>query len=249
LSSIDDGIALLQLNNKPVNVLQYQFLEHMTERISKEIEGKFKGLIVTSALKTFSAGADINEFYKRATVDEYMAKFDQFIIAVTKLSMPTIAAINGHAIAGGAVLANACDYRFIVSDAKIGLTETAVGLALPSSVYERIDQILGYRNASKVGLEGKLYNSDEALAMGWVDAVAQGQDQLMQITRDKMKQLSLISLPAYVATKQVINHDLLTRRQHTDQDTRKSFCEFVKRDHTHQLLGNYLDAISKKKNK
>src|SRR5207247_5024756 len=97
---------------------------------------------------------------------------------------PTVAAVNGHAIAGGAVLMCACDYRVAsAGDAKLGFSELAVGVPLPRWALEVLRLGVGSQHARNLALSARNYSVDESLGMGMVDEVAASDQLMAQATR------------------------------------------------------------------
>lgn len=105
------------------------------------------------------------------------------------LPFPTIAAVNGAAIAGGCITTMFCDYRYLVKGTKIGMNETAFGLPLPYGVHRRAKEIVGLKIADRMSLEGTLFTAEQALEIGLVDGLANDEDELLALAQNKMKLL------------------------------------------------------------
>src|SRR5262245_24745283 len=122
-----DGIATLRLNRPPVNAVNIDLLR-AADAALREIAGRsdLRALIVTGAGKAFCAGLDLRAVpaYAPAEQREMVLGISRMVATLYALPIPTVAAVNGHAIAGGLVIVLACDYR-VGTDApcQIGLTE------------------------------------------------------------------------------------------------------------------------------
>ena len=113
-----DGYAIVQLNRGKVNAINFQMAKELTNTIeSFKEEDAIKGVILTGQPHFFTAGLDVIELYDydKATIKEFMIAFGELYQILAKFPKPLIAAITGHAPAGGTVFAIACDYRVTVS--------------------------------------------------------------------------------------------------------------------------------------
>ncbi len=131
------------------------------------------GLVLGSSNeKFFSIGFDIPELFEMSRDDfrGFYRMFNQACLNLFTLPKPTVAAITGHAIAGGCILALCCDYRFIAKDHKLmGLNEIKLGLPVPYLPDRLLHAMAGVNKAREIMESGKFYPSDEAVEMGIVD--------------------------------------------------------------------------------
>jgi enoyl-CoA hydratase/carnithine racemase len=124
--------------------------------------------------KFFSIGFDIPELFDLARKDfrVFYQAFNGVCMDLYTLPKPTIAAITGHAIAGGCILALCCDYRFIAEGRKLmGLNEIKLGIPVPYPGDCILRQVAGTRNAREIMSTGEFYHSEELLQIGMVDQV------------------------------------------------------------------------------
>ena len=130
--------------------------------------------------KVFLAGADISEM---STFNEdhgrsFATNGHNVFNAVAALPQVTFAAINGHAMGGGCELSLACDFRLIVSKAKIGQPETRLGLIPGWGGTQRLPKIVGIAHARRLIFSGEAISADEALKIGLVDEVVPSPQEL-----------------------------------------------------------------------
>jgi enoyl-CoA hydratase/carnithine racemase len=114
-----DGVATVTLNRGPANAFNIEFVEEILEVLARvEERGGVRAIVLTGTASVFCAGLDLKEAprYDRARQNRMLALLNQLFYRLYGLSVPTVAAINGHAIAGGFVLALACDWRVAVAD-------------------------------------------------------------------------------------------------------------------------------------
>ena len=149
----------------------------LMERTRHELEdAQGAPVLLTGEGSAFSAGLDLREVIA-ADEDhlvDMLSALDALIYALYTYPGPTVALVNGHAIAGGCVLALACDHRVVADDPalKVGLNETANGLVFPPRVLALVRARVPRHAVARVVLEGGLYAPDEARALGLVDEVS-----------------------------------------------------------------------------
>jgi enoyl-CoA hydratase len=159
------AVHVVRLNRGPVNALDVDMLDALTETM-RDLQGP---VVLTGNGRVFSAGVDLRRVlaedadYAAALLAALSAGFQ----AVFDHPGPTVAAIDGSAIAGGCMFALACDVRFM-SGGRIGLTELAVGVPFPVAGLEIARYVLGDA-ARRVILRGESFDPQEALELGLID--------------------------------------------------------------------------------
>ena len=160
-----EAVTVVRLDRPPVNAMDVELLQALTETM-REMRGP---VVVTGAGQVFSAGVDLRQVlggddsFAATLIDALSSAFR----TVFDHPAPTVAAINGPAIAGGCVLALACDVR-LMAGGRIGLTEMAVGVPFPRAGVEIARHMLGTL-ARRVVLRAETFGVDEAVALGLVD--------------------------------------------------------------------------------
>lgn len=171
-----DRVAILKLARDVTNALN---LEHVL-RLAKALEeakqdSEVRGIVLASANdKIFSLGFDIPWLYEadQEQVGRFYRLFNKTCLDLYTIPKPTIAAITGHAIAGGTILALCCDYRHIADGRKLmGLNEIKLGVPVPYLPDCIARQLLGTNKAREVLETGDFYPAEDLLRMGMVDQV------------------------------------------------------------------------------
>jgi enoyl-CoA hydratase len=164
-----DDVAVLRIEHGRVGALDVELLDALTEAVT----ASDRALVVTGSGSAFSAGVDLRRILDggRAYTEELLAALSRTFRAVFDHPRPTVAAVNGHAIAGGCVLALACDLR-LMSGGRIGLTELTVGVPFPTSALEIVRHALGAR-AGQVLLGAQTVDREQALALGMADELTE----------------------------------------------------------------------------
>ncbi len=132
-------------------------------------------LLLRGAGRAFSAGLDLHEVthLRGAAVGEFITLLDAFLLELFTYPGPTVACVNGHAIAGGCLLALACDHRIAADHPKIkiGLSEVALGIAFPPGALAIVRYRLAKQHLDAAVLGARLYSPSEALVRGFIDEV------------------------------------------------------------------------------
>jgi enoyl-CoA hydratase len=203
-------VRVLALASGRVNALDVELLEELTATI-RELQGSGAGaLVVTGAGRVFSAGVDLNRVLQGGPdyVDRLIPAISEMATAVFGYPAPTVAAVNGAAIAGGCVLACACDRRLISPDAQIGATEVRVGVPFPAAALEVARYACG-NHAEEVLLGGRLYRGADAIASGLAHRVVA--DDLIEAAVAEASDLGEIPVDAYRHTKAQLRAPTLAR--------------------------------------
>ena len=128
----------------------------------------------TDAANAFVAGADVGELRDRDLLEQReVSERPRVYETVNELSVPVIARINGHALGGGCELAQACDVRIAVSDAKLGQPEINLGIIPGGGGTQRLPRLVGEGQAMKLILSGELIDANEAREIGLVEEVCE----------------------------------------------------------------------------
>jgi len=200
IADVTDGVTIVRFDHPPVNALDLDLLEVIIGSM-RSVEGP---VVITGAGRCFSAGVDL-----RAIVDGGAAYAERFVTALSEAFLavfdhpaPVIAAINGHAIAGGCVFAMCADVR-LMSGGTIGLTELAVGVPFPVAALEICRFTMG-TSATRAALQAKTIDADTALARGWIDAIVPNDDLIAQAIATA-RELGDYSPAVYAATKRQLH--------------------------------------------
>ena len=156
-----------------------------------EARDDIKGLVVTSGKSVFIAGADITEFvgyFQRSQqeLESWLYEFNQVFNRFEDLPFPKVAAINGAALGGGCEMTLVCEYRVMGTSGQIGLPETKLGIFPGWGGTIRGSRLLGIDNILEAVATAKFYKPDEALKVGFVDAVV-ADDALVDSAIDLVK--------------------------------------------------------------
>src|SRR3989441_847479 len=169
--SVRDGIAVITLNNPPVNSLGNALRAAIMEYLKKaEGDPAVKGAVLIGSAKAFSGGADIREFNKPREKPDLPELNDQQD-AMTK---PLVAAIGGFALGGGLELALACHFRIALPKSQLGLPEVKLGILPGSGGTQRLPRIIAMAEALRMMTSGNPIAAERAKLVGLVDEIVEG---------------------------------------------------------------------------
>jgi enoyl-CoA hydratase len=195
-----DGVSVVRLNNPPVNAANIEFLDDAVETM-RGLDGP---IVITGAGKCFSAGVDLPAIIAGGAdyTDRFLSSLTTAFSAVFDHPAPVVAAVNGHAIAGGCVLAMCADVR-LMSKGTIGLSEVAVGVPFPVAALEICRYAMGSA-VTRAALQADSISAQAALARGWIDEVVADHELIGRATAIA-REMGSHSPAAYAHTKEQLH--------------------------------------------
>ncbi|HSP95995.1 MAG TPA: enoyl-CoA hydratase/isomerase family protein [Candidatus Dormibacteraeota bacterium] len=171
-SDHDGGIRLLTLDRPPANAIDESLLTDLrTSLAAAGADDAVRAIVLTGHGAFFSGGFDLAAPRREAAQTARLnALYRDAHAELLGFPKPTVAMLNGHAIAGGLILALACDYRLgVEGDYRVGLNEVAIGASFPLVAHEIVVLRLAHARASELLLGASLYPAGQALRLGIVD--------------------------------------------------------------------------------
>jgi enoyl-CoA hydratase len=172
-------VALLRMEAGKANAMSPALIAGLHGLLDELERSDARAAVITGYDKYFSAGLALTEIieFERAAMKKFIDSFSRVMMRVFQLEMPVVAAINGHAIAGGCVLALMCDERLMAErEVRIGLNEVQIGIGLPPIVIEPLRLQLPPAALVPIALEGQLFTPHEALELQLVGHLVSPQD-------------------------------------------------------------------------
>jgi 3-hydroxyacyl-CoA dehydrogenase len=171
----DNDIAVITINNPPVNALSPGVPEGISEALDQIAgDGSVKAAVLIGGGRTFVAGADIKEFGKMTSGKPRGAGLLSLLLKVEDSLKPVIVAIHGTAFGGGMELAMAGHYRVAVATAQFGQPEVRLGLIPGAAGTQRLPRLAGVTKAVEMCASGNPINAEEALKLGIIDRIIEG---------------------------------------------------------------------------
>ncbi|MCC6748565.1 MAG: enoyl-CoA hydratase/isomerase family protein [Deltaproteobacteria bacterium] len=206
-----DQVAILRLEAGKANAMGPDFLLGVGRLLDEAEPRDPRAYVLVGYEKFFCAGLDLPALLPldRPSLGEFMDLFAETMLRVFALPRPVIAAVNGHAIAGGCVLALQADERLMAEEVgKIGLTEVPLGLGLPAEVVETLRAQVPPSSLGPVALEGRTFSAREALALGLVHAAVPSAE-LLDRAMARAQALAALPSPAFAQVKAALRRPVL----------------------------------------
>ncbi|XP_032520654.2 enoyl-CoA delta isomerase 1, mitochondrial-like [Danaus plexippus] len=244
------GVAVMTLQRPPVNSLNLDLLKEMSKSLDEIAKNKSKAMILTSASpKVFSAGLDIMEMYKPdlKRVEEFWTTLQEVWFKLFGSNFITAAAINGHAPAGGCLLAMCCEYRVMTGgNFSIGLNETALGIVAPNWFMDTMTNTIPVREAEYALTTARMFNVEEALKVGLIDEVATDKDDAIAKCKGFIGKFDRIPALARSITKLKMRQAAIKRLQDGRREDLNEFLQFVQNPKIQKSLEMYIQSLKKK---
>jgi enoyl-CoA hydratase/carnithine racemase len=169
-----ENVAVFKLDRSTTNAINLELVQALSTGLQDvKQDVSVHALVLTSANnKFFSIGFDIPELYglDRPDFETFYREFNRLCLDLYTIPKPVVASLNGHAIAGGCILALCCDYRFMAAGKKlIGLNEIKLGVPVPYLADCILRELVGVRLARQIMETGDFYSPEQALQLGLVD--------------------------------------------------------------------------------
>lgn len=176
-TEMHEGIAVIAMDRPPANALNTAMVIAIREAWAQACTSDAQVIVLRGREGMFSAGLDVPELLgeERQAIRAFWLEFFRLTHALVTSPLPVVAALGGHAPAGGAVLAMHTDYRIAArGNYRIGLNEVAVGLPVPDCIMLAFEQLVGSRKAQRLAMTAELVTMDQALELGLVDELVDG---------------------------------------------------------------------------
>ncbi len=219
-------IAVLRLTNGVTNPVGKELLEEMRAAIN-DVRDRRKGLVLAGNTKFFSIGLDLPNLLALGhdEMADFWIAFEDLVLCLYTLPIPTACALAGHATGGGAILALACDYRFMADGKKlIALNEVKIGVPVPYLADLLLRQIVADRVAVEMEFRSGYLGPNEAKAVGLADGVC-SEDEVETRAMERISELIALPAQAFALTKQHRTREIPSRFEAIRQDLNRAFME------------------------
>lgn len=237
----EGDVAVVRFEHGKVNALDLELLHAISETMRGLSDAG--AIVLTGTGRAFSAGVDLRRIVDggAAYAEEFLPALSDAFLAVFDCPRPVVAAINGHALAGGCIIAAAADLR-LMSGGTIGLTELLVGVQFPTVPLEIAHYAFGTQ-AVRLALTAEAFGPDDALRLGLVDHLL-SPDELLPTAVQRARTLAEYPPHVYAATKQQLHRDanrrIAERREADDRATTAVWTD----DSTLKNIATFLDRLT-----
>jgi enoyl-CoA hydratase/carnithine racemase len=246
--AVNDGIAVLTMRHGKANALDSELCATLSERFAALREGDARAVVLTGQGRIFSAGVDLKRLSEGGAgyIREFLPLLHRLYETVFFHPKPVIAAINGHAVAGGCILACCADRRLMARAAgRIGVTELLVGVPFPALAFEILRFAVPPRYLPEFSFSGATYATDAALDRGWIDEVAEP-ETLIEDALGVAQELALLSPLAFAQTKRQMRAGVAARYAQSGAVTDAAVTDIWCADETLSAIRAYVEWTLKK---
>lgn len=226
LENQGSSIAILRLSNGITNAIDAVMVSELAET-SRKISKEFEGMVLAGGEKFFSIGFDLPSIisFNRSRMSDFFTDFNNLVLNLYTMPIPTCCAIAGHATAGGGILALAGDYRVIATGKKfIGLNEIKLGVPVPYLADLILRQIINDRAANKMLYTGEFIMPSEAKEIGLVDDIYP-QEALERKAIETVSNIAALPRAAFSAIKANRTENIRLKYQASLQSANETFLD------------------------
>ena len=201
--AVDGNVARITLDDGKVNAMSLPFFDALGAALDRAEREKPGAVVITGRPGCFSAGLDLKLMPTLApdVLQRMLVTFGRTMLRVFTFPIPTVAALSGHAIAGGAMLAFACDLRYAADGAhRLHLNEVAIGLPLPTWAIVIAESAVPHRWHTEAILHARAYSPADAAERNLVNGVVPA-DRLLDEAASAAARLAPLHQAAYAASK------------------------------------------------
>lgn len=245
----NNDVLTLRLAHGKASVLDIPLLEAISAALAEaSANSAVKALVITGTASIFSAGVDLKQILEGGAdyAHKYIPILDRVLEELFAFDKPMVSAINGHAIAGGCIVALAADYRLMAAGrGRMGIPELKVGVPFPSSAFEIVRFSVPRSQAQTLYYRASTYLPEEALARGLVDEVLPA-DEVLAAAEKVAVELASIPGESFSISKRMLRGPVIQQMA----DNREEFSEDIKArwsaDESYAHIQGYLDKTLKK---
>lgn len=225
---IGNSVVTLTIDRPKVNAINDDLIRELHGWFDKLAgDPNARAVILTGEGSFFSFGLDVPG-YMGYTKEEFLDSFTGFCdlyALMFEFPKPLIAAINGHAVGAGCILALACDWRLMAAGKpKIGLNEITFASTLPAGSVEMLKFAVGETRAARVVYTGRLFSADEALSLGLVDEVVEREELLVK-AREAAEMLAKPDASAFESMKLLLKGHAIEEMRRREEASISNFVE------------------------
>ena len=244
----DNGIVTITITHGKANALDIELSEKLARCFQQISESAARAVVVTGQGRIFSAGVDLVRLGSGGAdyVRKFLPALHRAFNAVFFCPKPVVAAINGHAIAGGCVLACCADRRIMArANGRIGVTELLVGVPFPATAIEVMRFAVPARHLQELLFGGATYDVDAAVERGLLDVIVPA-DELLPSAIAAAEQLAALSSAAFAQTKAQLRAEARERLERTGAATDEVATDIWAAESTLAYVRDYVARTLKK---
>ncbi len=237
------SVAVLRVEHGKANAIDTDLFADLDRELGAVESSAARALVLTGTGSIFSAGVDLFRLLKEDTpyLSELLAALSAGLRRLFAFPRPIVAAVNGHAIAGGCILAAACDQRVMNREkGQIGITELLVGVPFPTAALEIMRFLLAERHLQSLVYSGRTVGAIEVLEIGLVDETAEA-DAVLDRACQLARRMAAIPPDAFAISKLQLRQPALDRMGSPATETDARIFDIWSRPETRAGIRAFLD--------
>ena len=242
-----ESIAILRFDHGKVNTIDIELFTELIKQLENLEKSECKAVVLTGAGSSFSAGVDLFRLLKdgNAYIEAFVPLLTSGLLKLFTFPKPLVAAVNGHAIAGGCIVACACDYRLMAEgNGKIGAPEMLVGVPFPALPLEILRYVIPKQHFQEIVYTGRLCSPKEAIRAGLIDDVVESEN-LLEHAITVAERFAAIPTQSFQSTKRLMRQPVIDRFKKYRQIFDDEVMEIWKSEEIHAVIREYLQKTVK----
>jgi enoyl-CoA hydratase len=221
-----EDVQVVRIEHGKANAIDARLVAFLSGELDRALETGKRAVVLTGKDGFFSAGLNLKELPEdRAGMASFLEGFEALGKKLLELPVPLVVAVNGHAIAGGCIIACSGDVRLGgAGDYRVGVSEVTLGVVFPAFAFEIMRQTLAPRAVAEVLLSGKLLTPDEAVEAGILHRVVSPETLLEEATASA-RELGAKPSVAFRHSKLALRRPMLERIEKTREEARGQFLD------------------------
>jgi len=242
---LEGGLATVRMRRAHGNAVNPQLAADLAAAFREAgADPAIRGVLFAAGGKIFSPGLDVLELleFDRDAMDRFMADFHRTLFTMFACPKPVVAALHGHAVAGGCVLSLIADWRVLAEGALIGLNEIRVGVPLPYGVTQIVREVIAPQHITEVALLGRNFRGEEALAPGLAHEIHPSEG-LEAHCLQRLAELASRDTRSFAATKRYFRSVALERVPGREDKLRHEFLDCWFAPETRERMQAIVDQL------
>jgi enoyl-CoA hydratase len=247
-TTMRDAVTVIRMAHGKASALDVEFCRELTARLEKVKASSGGAVVLTGTGDIFSAGVDLLRLLSGGVeyLEIFLPAMRTLFETLFLFPKPVVAAVNGHAIAGGCILTCAADRRIMANGGgRIGINELLVGVPFPVVALEIVRFAVAPQHFQRLAYSGATVAPTEAQAMGFVDEVVEPQE-LMERARAIAEQMLSIPAPTFELTKRQLRGPAQEQIRAESAVFDRSVDEIWAHGDTHEVIRRFITRTFKK---
>lgn len=246
--TVDGGLATVRLDREHGNAINADMVDGLLTACRElSTDSGVRGVMLASVRSLFCPGLDLRELihYDRAAIDEFMASFSEAVLSLFTLPKPLVAALGGHALAGGCLLAVTADRRILRRGCRVGLNAIRVGLPLPFGMALILREAVHSSRLEEAALLGRNYADEQAVEAGIVHELHDGEG-FEAYCREQLERMASREPAAFAITKRYLRAATVDRIRADDARHRGEFLDCWFAGPTRRRMEQMVEELEKR---